>query len=115
METNDQVTNPFVNSSESEEDEKFKRPRKMSNNRGYATRINMPYIPPIFHKITKVDDEPTGHSGIRGPGSSVTAQLDPSYPSIVRHICYVCRRRFRDYDHLKRHERISYMHRNNLA
>ena len=118
MSRNNDLNNPFQDSSDSEADHLDQATLKKSNNRGTATRVNKPYIPLIGRRIERdnkvfVRDEiPIFNQSHHDMLSSNLEE--PFVVTIERHICYVCRRKFRDYDHFKRHERISYMHKNRL-
>ena len=101
--------NPFVSTEDDQSIEQTQQFVRISNNRGSATRINVPYIPPRYRsdKTTEIDGilrcAPTQHTGESTSGLRTT-------PSNVKHICFLCRRKFRDLEHLKTHERISYKH-----
>jgi hypothetical protein len=118
MSRNKDLNNPFQDSSESEADQLDQATLKKSNNRGTATRMNKPYIPLITHRIER-DNKVFVRDEIPIPNHShhdmrPSNLEEPVVVTIERHICYVCRRKFRDYDHLKRHQRTSYMHKSRL-
>ncbi len=116
--------NPFISTEDAQSMEGTQQFIRISNNRGSATRINVPYIPPRYRsdKATEMESilrrAPTQHSDelTHGVGITLNTQftnretLTSCIPSNVKHICFLCRRKFRDLEHLKTHERISYKH-----
>jgi hypothetical protein len=127
MSRSDNVPNPFESVDEdSESIENDLKKVKTSNNLGVATRVNMPYIPPVYRPIQTHRTQ--GNTNIRESTEDLVSSVgrfSPLYsstqaeaqtsvqPKAEQHICYVCRRKFRDKDHLSRHERISFLHSRN--
>ncbi len=119
MRTSITTSNPFQPDEDSGETiESDCKKTKTSNNRGAATRINMPYIPHVFRglPVSRNRVEPTENPGvIESPTVPILPDAASKFVTMKaeKHICYVCRRKFRDYDHLSRHERISFLHKKN--
>jgi hypothetical protein len=103
---------------------------KVSHNRGISTKQNMPYFRVAINQQIKsgietpTDPQPQesarGHAinAIRETGISnldMSNTIDEVTMKSVKHICYECRRKFRDSEHLLRHQRLSMRHRNRIA
>ena len=102
---------------------------KLSNNRGGATRVNRPYVPLSFRflrglpntslavelsnredaVVNSIRSDDTG--ALPDPFVDFVGDRKPELRAAsVKHICFVCMRKFRNEAHLLRHEKKSYQH-----
>ena len=97
---------------------------RISKNRGSSTKQNKPYIPVLLHKradgITASkyelvsEQQPPYETSLETSHPRITKNdpVDKVIMKRVKYICYDCRRKFRDQEHLDRHKRLSLRHRN---
>ena len=98
--------------------------KKLSNNRGMSTRTSKPYIPTLIHRVNHDANLNVSENAL-SPLETNERVNNPSHHAIgidegvilksVKYICYDCRRKFRDADHLARHKRISIRHLNQIS